>query len=442
MTSYQAAGAGVYVFAGINAVGCNNNQGWFKGDVKDVRIYSREISQEEAENNSNESLGIPGISITTPLASSSINTWTPLVNWADANECQYSSNNTDWTTADCEGDGSEIPPPGSDGINKQLFIRAKYTGEASYGTSSVVYTFDTTSPVVNAGDNQHRGAVPFTQSTATATDVTSGVASYNWSRLSGPSNVTFSNNGVLNPNITAVGADGTYVLRLTVTDEAGNSASDDFTLLWDTTSPDITLDGFPDFSSNQITATFEFSGSDGLSTPVSYQCKIDDGSFSNCESPKTYSNLGQAEHTFVVRGMDSLGNASEDVLYSWNIVADSTNDKNEDGTIGSLQSNVAGLVSGVTSKAALLVVDDSCTIERALIKAESSHVVQDPGFDYPEGLFNFTLDCGEAGYTTTIRQYYLGVATDSSVLRKYNPNTNAYVRIGLFQELFGMAISA
>lgn len=58
MTTYQAANVPVYVFAGINAATCSNNKGWFKGDVKDVRIYSRAITEEEAVANANASLGV------------------------------------------------------------------------------------------------------------------------------------------------------------------------------------------------------------------------------------------------------------------------------------------------------------------------------------------------------------------------------------------------
>ncbi|RTK95090.1 LamG domain-containing protein [Candidatus Saccharibacteria bacterium] len=428
MTSYQAADAPVYVFTGIDSGGCNNNRGWFKGDVKDVRIYSRAISQEEAQENSNESLGIPNVAITAPAANANLNTWAPAVNWSDADACEYSWDNTEWETANCAADGEDIPPPGSDGINKNLYIRANYTDEESYGNDSVTFVWDTTDPAVNAGNNQHTGTVPFTQSTATATDATSGVASYSWSKHSGPGTVTFSNTGVLNPNVTAVSQDGTYVLRLTVTDEAGNSAHDDFTLLWDTTSPDLTLDSFPDGSSNRVTAVFEFSAVDSLSDPVAYECKIDDDSFVSCVSPMTYINLTQGEHTFVVRATDALDNQTEELDYSWEIVADETNDTNGDGIIDSLQPNISTFTSSVTDKPVLLEASEGCEIDEALIRAERTHAVQDPGYDYPEGLFNFTVACADTP-RTTIKQYYFGISPSNLTLRKYNPNTRAYFTI-------------
>ncbi len=61
MDHFTAADQDVYVFAGIDPGGCDNNHSWFRGDIKDVRIYSRAITQTEAVQNSNES-----ISTTTP----------------------------------------------------------------------------------------------------------------------------------------------------------------------------------------------------------------------------------------------------------------------------------------------------------------------------------------------------------------------------------------
>jgi hypothetical protein len=67
MSSYDAANEDVYVFAGIGTGMCSNDQGFFEGDVKDVRIYSRAITEEEAQENSNEVLlGAPYIDSLSP----------------------------------------------------------------------------------------------------------------------------------------------------------------------------------------------------------------------------------------------------------------------------------------------------------------------------------------------------------------------------------------
>lgn len=69
MTDFDAANQDVYVFAGFGTGGfCNNDQGFFEGDVKDVRIYSRAITEEEVVENSNEVvLGAPYVVSTTPV---------------------------------------------------------------------------------------------------------------------------------------------------------------------------------------------------------------------------------------------------------------------------------------------------------------------------------------------------------------------------------------
>lgn len=428
MTSYMAAGENVYVFAGIDSGGCNNNKGWFRGDIKDVRIYNRAISQEEAEDNSNESLGIPPTSITTPTSNSAIRSWSPSVSWGDADECAYSWDNSSWTLADCSQNGEDIPAPSTDG-SKHLYVRSNYTGETSYGIDDTTFMYDRAPPNVNAGDNTHTGTVPFTLSSATASDALSGLASYSWTKQSGPGAVTLSSGSVLNPNVTAISQNGTYVMRLTVADAAGNTAYDDFTLIWDTSQPTVQLQAFPDAITNKLTASFSFDGADELSEPVTYQCKLDGASFGACTSPVAYHGLYQGEHTFVVRATDSVGNISDDTDYTWEIIADQTNDTNGDGILDNQQTNLASLQSEDNGKTVALEVDPSCNVYAAAMKAERTHDIQDPGFDYPEGLLNFTLDCGQNGFTTTIKQYYYDVAPSNLVVRKHNSHTGAYFNI-------------
>ena len=105
-------------------------------------------------------------------------------------------------------------------------------------TGVEVYEFmiDTTPPIIDAGTNATANA-PYTQD-ATATDATSGIATYLWTQQSGPGNITFGTPDAEDTNISA-DTDGTYIIRLTVTDNAGNTAFDEFTLLWDTMKPNI-----------------------------------------------------------------------------------------------------------------------------------------------------------------------------------------------------------
>jgi len=71
---------------------------------------------------------------------------------------------------------------------------------------------------------------------ATATDTLSGIISYQWSQQSGPGTITFGTPNAENTTIEA-DTDGTYIIRLTVIDNAGNTGYDEFTLVWDTSTP-------------------------------------------------------------------------------------------------------------------------------------------------------------------------------------------------------------
>jgi hypothetical protein len=73
-----------------------------------------------------------------------------------------------------------------------------------------------------------------------------------------------------------------------------------------------------------------------------------------------------------------------------------------------------------------LEVDSTCEVKQAGINAESREAVADPGYDYPNGLLDFAVDCGASGFTATVTQYYYDVAPSQLSLRKYNPTSKTY----------------
>jgi hypothetical protein len=82
-------------------------------------------------------------------------------------------------------------------------------------------------PVVNAGPAQTI-ALPlnFVQLSGSATDADGLITAYRWSQVSGPSPAVFSNSSIPNPVASSLVA-GTYVLRLTATDNSGASVNSD-----------------------------------------------------------------------------------------------------------------------------------------------------------------------------------------------------------------------
>ncbi len=177
---------------------------------------------------------------------------------------------------------------------------------------------DTTNPSVNAGSDKTENA-EFTQD-AIVTDNLSGVASFAWTNQTPVvGTITFGTN---NEEDTTVSADteGTYTIRLTVFDEVGNSAFDEFTLVWDATDPTITLNA-PNAFINDNTPTLTGNAVDGATTIVLVEYEIDgngtwlgatasDGTFDELNEDHTFTtaSLLDGAHTIKTRATDNAGN--------------------------------------------------------------------------------------------------------------------------------------
>jgi hypothetical protein len=167
--------------------------------------------------------------------------------WTSANSVNISFSTTDATSGianykyklDSGSYGSSVTSPyaldtsaTADGTHT---VTIKATDNAgNYTEEPVSIYLDKTPPTVSAGADKTAGAA-FAR-VGTAADVTSGIATIAWTKVSGPGSVTFTPANALSTTISA-GTDGSYVLRLTATDGAGNSAHSDMNLVWDTVHP-------------------------------------------------------------------------------------------------------------------------------------------------------------------------------------------------------------
>jgi len=75
----------------------------------------------------------------------------------------------------------------------------------------------------------------------------------------------------------------------------------------DTTPPDTVIDSAPPSTTSSTAATFAFHGTDNVGVDH-YNCLLDNGNWSTCTSPKTYSGLAVGLHTFSVRAYDAANN--------------------------------------------------------------------------------------------------------------------------------------
>jgi predicted outer membrane repeat protein len=131
------------------------------------------------------------------------------------------------------------------------------------------------------------------------------------------------------PATYTVAADGTYTLYPWVKDAVGNVSAVYGspatvivnTIVPDTTKPVVTIDAGPAATTNKLSATFTFSGTDDVSLPANlvFECGIDGGFWLPCSSPKTYTGLAEGAHQFWLQATDEAGNTSVAVYSLWQI---------------------------------------------------------------------------------------------------------------------------
>ncbi len=127
------------------------------------------------------------------------------------------------------------------------------------GSDDLQLTWDTTAPSVYAGEEA------ISRSTFSRTATVNGHSSLLWSKVTGPGTLSFSAPAASSTNISA-SVDGEYLVRLTASDAAGNTAFSEFILTFDFTPPSI--DPGPPLLSNSATLTVRATLSDDTESQV------------------------------------------------------------------------------------------------------------------------------------------------------------------------------
>ncbi len=240
---------------------------------------------------------------------------------------RYSSDNISWGSWICQG--VDLNSPWSwnfDFLDGDGFYGFATRANDSSGnpetpnniicSEDVLIGYDTTAPNVYAGPDVIINS-QFYQD-ATAND-TSGIATYQWTQETGPGTIIF---GTPNEEDTTVSADidGTYVLRLNVTDNASHSNFDDFTLIWDTVKPTITLNTPSNNSLINAGVIIDFDVTDAYLNNVKYF--VDGGANQTLGSPYDIGTSGWIDGTYIieVHAIDDANNTAVEI-YSFTIDA-------------------------------------------------------------------------------------------------------------------------
>ena len=130
------------------------------------------------------------------------------------------------------------------------------------------------------------------------------------------SDPTTSLNGYSSPVSVSIAANTT--LKFLATDMVGNAESiESETYTIDLTNPSTNIIGKPASIAKSASASFIFSANKSGST---YECKLDDDSFSTCTSPQSYTLLTDGPHEFAVRATDTLGHLEPTPpTYDWTV---------------------------------------------------------------------------------------------------------------------------
>jgi outer membrane protein OmpA-like peptidoglycan-associated protein len=141
-------------------------------------------------------------------------------------------------------------------------------------------------------------------------------------------------------------ADGPHTLRLRQTDAAGNlSAVAERLWTLDTKAPEaVAVLAGPSGVTESRAATFTLAGEPG----ATLECRLDEGAWSPCSSPVTFTALAQGAHVLQLRQTDAAGNVSPVGAARWTIAAHS--EPVVDGP-RALRAVVAGTVSMEASQA-------------------------------------------------------------------------------------------
>lgn len=113
-------------------------------------------------------------------------------------------------------------------------------------------------------------------------------------------------------------SEGVHLFTVTQTDGAGNESSvAGFAWTIDSVAPAApTISTSPASPTAETEASIEFTGEPG----GSFECKLDQGAFAPCASPKAYDNLAAGQHSFSVRQTDLAGNVGTESTTLWEII--------------------------------------------------------------------------------------------------------------------------
>ena len=273
------------------------------------------------------------------------------------------------------------------------------TGNVDATEATRTWTVDTVAPDTTIG-SAPSGATPSDSASLAFTSTETGstfeckLDDGAWQSCTSPRNLT----GL---------AQGAHTFGVRATDGAGNVDASDATRSWtvDTVAPDTTISSGPSGTAASTTAAIAFSSDDAQAT---FQCKLDDGAWQSCTSPRNLTGLAQGAHTFRVRATDGAGNVdASEATRTWTVDTVAPSTSITSGPTGLTTTGSATLAFGSTETGSSFECRldsgpwQSCTSPHALTGlGDGAHVfavrATDPAgnTDQTEATRGWTVDTG------------------------------------------------
>ncbi|HUQ43753.1 MAG TPA: PxKF domain-containing protein [Candidatus Limnocylindria bacterium] len=121
----------------------------------------------------------------------------------------------------------------------------------------------------------------------------------------------------------SVGNNSATTFYGTATDASNNvstCSATSVTYVSDTNAPTAAITANPTNPTTSSSASFAFTSADAganASGVTRTECQLDGAGFTTCTSPKAYSALSSASHTFQVRAVDNAGNVGSPASFTW-----------------------------------------------------------------------------------------------------------------------------
>ena len=190
-------------------------------------------------------------------------------------------------------------------------VRASDLAGNVSGVASRTWTVDTVAPPAPTIDSGPSGSVSSLAATFTISDTEAGAILE--CRLDGAPFAICSS-----PTSYSGLAQTSHTFDLRAMDAAGNtSGTTSRTWTADTVAPPApSIDSGPTGTVASTSASLAFSDTEG---GVTFECRVDGGSYGACTSPAGYTGLDQGAHTFDVRASDAADNTSAAASRTWTV---------------------------------------------------------------------------------------------------------------------------